>query len=380
MDNLNIPRQEIITTIHIADIHFGCMNPEEEYNILYRQFLSPIELINFDILSIDGDLFDRKFSANSPAIQYAISFVNQCARICASKNATLILISGTESHDAGQLRLFYDLASWEQDIHIVETPRFIYTHGIKILCIPELYGKGAGYYDNLLKEKYDMCFLHGTLVGSIPGATQENLNSKREPIFSIDSFSGCLGPIFAGHVHIHQTIQNHMYYISSPIRWRFGEEEDKGFIINVFNSYTYRYYNYFHTIQSKRYDTINISDLATNDPNEMIKKLDEMHNRGIDYIRLNCRDVPAYQLAILRKYYHEIKNPYVKFYNTTRENPTQLVDASIDAEDFNKQFADLSFLMDDKIDELMKFVMYVNYNAGSDFISLDALKKMLSGG
>ena len=368
----------ILTSIHIADIHFGAINPGEEYKILAQQFLNVIEKIHFDILAIDGDLFDRKFPANSEAVRWAVEFVNQCNELCMYRGAALIIISGTESHDAGQLNMFHGMFHWEDEVYIVDRAHFIYTHGVKILCIPELYGKGAGYYDNLLKEQYDMCFMHGTLIGAIPGANAENLNSKREPVFSIDSFSGCKGPIFAGHVHVHQTIQDHMYYISSPIRWRFGEEEPKGYIINLFNKETYQYYNYFYPIESYRYDTISIEDLMTADPNEMIQKLDAMHQAGSDFIRLNCKNIPEYQLAIIKKYYHEMKNPYVKFYNTTRENAGQLVDATVNEEEFNQQFSDLGFLLDDRIDELTKFVMYVNYNAGSDIISLDALKQMLS--
>mgnify|MGYP002800896790 CR=1 FL=1 len=132
------------TMIHIADIHFGCVDPMAELEILKTQFLTPISRIVFDILAIDGDLFDRRFSANHPAITAAIEFVNRCAMLCVMRGATLVLISGTESHDAGQLSLFYNMRDLfsNLDIRIVEKTQFIETHRLKILCIPEEYGKG----------------------------------------------------------------------------------------------------------------------------------------------------------------------------------------------------------------------------------------------
>ena len=147
------------------------------------------------------------------------------------RGATLVLISGTESHDAGQLSLFYNMRDLfsNLDIRIIEKTQFIETHGLKILCIPEEYGKGTAYYEMFLKQTYDAVFMHGTLVGGIPGATKEDLNAKREPVFSIDSFSGCKGPIISGHVHTAMCLQQHMYYLSSPIRYRFGEEAEKGY-------------------------------------------------------------------------------------------------------------------------------------------------------
>ena len=40
---------------------FSFLNSETQFKILYEQFIQKIYLINFDILSIDGDIFDKKF-------------------------------------------------------------------------------------------------------------------------------------------------------------------------------------------------------------------------------------------------------------------------------------------------------------------------------
>lgn len=372
----------ILTHIHIADIHFGCMNPQDELNILRSQFINRISSIQFDILSIDGDLFDRRFTADNFAVQTAIQFVNECACMCKMRDAALIIISGTESHDSGQLAIFEGMPLYGAEVHIVRRTRFVETHGVKILCIPEEYGKGAAYYDFFLKEQYDMVFMHGTLINSIPGATKENLDSNREPVFSIDSFSGCLGPIYAGHVHVAQCVQGHMYYISSPVRWKFGEEQPKGYMIALYYKSNHWYYNQFMEIDSYLYNTISIEELNTTDPNEIIQKLEDMHIHGVDYIRLNCRNVPPHTLEIIRKYYHEMKSPYVKLHNVSRESQNaDLIDISQTGDEnaLSDIMNNMGFLLDDKIDALTKFVMYVNVNSGSDIISVDKLKKILAG-
>lgn len=57
----------VLTEVHIADIHFGVggMSTKTQYDILREQFIFKIQDINFNILSINGDLFDRKSMSNS---------------------------------------------------------------------------------------------------------------------------------------------------------------------------------------------------------------------------------------------------------------------------------------------------------------------------
>ena len=370
------------TIIHIADIHFGAIDPIAELAILEEQFLKPISRIQFDILSIDGDLFDRRFSANHPAITAAINFVSKCANLCIMRGAKLILLSGTESHDAGQLSLFYSLAdSMGVDITIVERTQFVYTHGLKILCIPEEYGKGIAYYEEFLKHTYDMVFMHGTLVGGIPGATQEDLGARREPIFSIDSFSSCKGPIVAGHVHTAMCLQQHMYYVSSPIRWRFGEEQDKGYAIVLYDTITRRYDYNFRVINSYKYVTVGINDLTNTDPNEIIKYLEDLKLRGIDYIRFDCKGLYPYQIAVLAKYIREHNNSRIKLMNanTSMNQSGELISADASPEEVSKLDSVLAkMLLAPNMDEYTKFVFYLNFNEGDDYMTVDRLKKILS--
>ncbi len=365
-----------VTEVHIADIHFGSVDPMKQYNILCEQFLNKISQIDFDILSIDGDIFDKKFMANSDAVYYAVEFVRNCVDICRSKMATLIIISGTESHDAGQLKLFYGYEQDETvDVRIVEKASFIYVQGLKILCVPEEYGKGEEYYRTVLDDVYDTAFMHGTIVGSVYGASKEDLNSTKYPVFSIDSFGGCRGPIMCGHVHKAMCLNGYIYYCSNPIRYKFGEEEEKGFCILLHNRFDNSHYMQFIPIESFRYDTINIKSLEYSDPNLVISHLDNLLANGIDNIRIDFSDLnePTIQ-KIIEQYYENNQSVSIKRYidkSVPQVNTTQEIE---------EKYADLDFLLDPNIDSYTKFVNFINHNEGKQFITVEKLKSILSGG
>ena len=372
----SIKGKSYVTEIHIADIHFGSIDPAKQFSILVEQFLNPISTIDFDILSIDGDIFDKKFMANSSAVMYAMEFVRRCTELCIAKCATMIIISGTESHDASQLQLFYGYKENENlDIRIVENAGFEYVQGLKILCIPEEYGKGEEYYRNLLFETSDTVFMHGTVVGSVYGANKEILGSHKYPIFDINSFCSCRGPIICGHVHKAMCLNGYIYYCSNPIRYKFGEEEEKGFLI-VLHDKTNNYHSTnFIPIQSFRYDTIDITTLEYSDPNTVIEYLNQLQANGIDNIRVDFSNLnePATQ-KIIEQYYSNNPGVVVKRYVDKQQPSVNTTD------EIKNKYSALDFLLDPNIDGYTKFVNFINYNEGSNYITVDRLKSVLSGG
>lgn len=366
--NLNTP----IIQVHIADIHFGCVNPKEEYTILQEQFLKEINKIPFHILAVDGDLFHKKYMANSEPIFYAMKFIHDCVNICKTKHATMIILGGTKSHDADQLKIFNNyLDDPNIDIRIIEQTSFVEAFGLKILCIPEEYGKGKEYYFEFLSQAYDCCFFHGTMVGSVYGANKPNLDSQKYPIFDINAFSSCRGPILGGHVHKAMCLNNDIYYISNPIRFQHGEEEEKGFGVVVLNPNN-GYYYHFVPIKSYRYDTIHIKSLASHDPNDIIKYLNDLKRTGIDHIRLDFtgyENVRNTQLIIQHFGY----DPAITFkseQNTPVVNTTQEVK--------NKYSDCMDNILDPSIDEYNKIVYFINKSEGKDFITVNKLKEILN--
>ena len=363
-----------VVEVHIADIHFGAVDPEKEYQILVEQFIKPISNLKFDILSIDGDLFDKKFLASSPAIDYANRFIMDCVSLCEMYDATMIVLAGTKSHDADHLSMFYGLQySSTVDFRIVEHIQFEYAKGLKILCIPEEYGKPAEYYADKLCNIYDTVFMHGTVVGSVYGANKYTLETKKAPVFSIEAFAGCKGPIIAGHVHKASCYNSYIYYVSNPIRYKFGEEEEKGYAIVLHSPGGHLYH--FEPIRSFNYITINREEIKSQDPNEVIRYLDNLQANGIDHIRIDFSNVsdPITQ-SLIEKYSATNPNVVVKRYvekSSSEEN--QYI------EDIDSRFSEMEFLVDPATDPYTKFVNFVNHNEGKIILTVDQLKAILSG-
>lgn len=359
--------------ISIADIHFGAMDPKFEYDTLTRDFTKKINTIDFDIIAICGDLFDMKMMSNNPAISYAIRFIDDLVNMCISKNATLMLLEGTQSHDNGQLSLFYNyLYNPAIDLRIIEQIQFEIVKGMRILCIPEKYGVPEEEYNKILFEfgGYDMCILHGTFRGSFKGTEVATLKNS-SPIFSINNFQNCAGPILMGHYHIPGCYEQYAYYNGSALRFAFGEEQEKGFLVTIYNPVTRYHYTELVPIRSHSYITINIDDIVNNDPKDIIEYIkNEKESRGIDYIRVQFKCATD-NMNIVRNYFRN--NGFVKFQELNKKDrEMQQVD-----EEIIKKNEKYSYILDPSISDYDKFVTYMNQNEGYEFITTDDLIKLL---
>ena len=359
--------------VHIADIHFGVIDPKTQYDILREQFLIKINNIHFDILSIDGDLFDHKFQANSDSVLYAELFISDCVNLCRQRNATLVLLHGTSSHDSNQLKLFYHyLSDPTIDIRIIENTRFEIIKGKRILCIPEEYNKGSKYYEKFLYQSgfYDGVYMHGTLKGSIYGANEVDLKTKKNPTFDLNCFCYCTGPIISGHVHVAGCYEGHMYYPGCPIRWRFGEEQEKGFIILLHDLDTRQYQVHFEEVKSFRYDTINLDHLLA-DPQKTITYVNQLKQMGIDFIRLEFSIDKEDCLNIVKHYFQ--KDPTIKILETYKqEKEKQEMQRAL-----NTKYSGYDYILDDNLTPEDKLTRYINQEMGYTYITVEELKKAI---
>lgn len=365
-----------LTGVHISDIHFGIINPKTQYEILRKQFLDKIRDIHFDLVSINGDLFDHKFMSNSDVVLYCSLFISELVDICRRKQATLIMVHGTEYHDANQLKIFYHyLNDRSVDVRIVEEAKFEYVKGAKVLCIPELYNKGADYYNNLLHESlYDGVFMHGVIKGAIFEAKNQEsgIHSEKAPTFTMDNFCHCRGPIISGHVHVANCFEKYFYYCGSPIRWQFGEEQPKGFIVLLHNLDSQEHFMHFEEIQSFRYDTINLSHMITGDPSRIIDYVNSLQD--IDYIRLEFGDVPQEAFAnldIVKKYYKNISRVKFKVSNTRLEAHIK------NTNEFLENFKEYDYVLDKSLNEYDILSRFINQQKGHDYISVEELKQIV---
>lgn len=366
--------QSFFVEAHIADIHFGVIDPETTYWILMKQFVEPLSQLQIlDIISINGDLFDHKFMANSNAVMYAMYFVQALVDICRQKGTTLLLISGTGSHDADQMKLFYPLMKLNDvDVRVVTTVRFEYVKGKKILCIPELYNKGEDYYNTFLNKIYDACYMHGTFKGAIYGKNETDLNSSREPVFDLYSFGGCAGPIISGHNHVHSVwCDGDFYYCGSPIRWTFGEEQPKGWIL-LFHNIKERWYKvHFEPIVSFRYETIKLDEIMKSDPNTIIQYIEQIKSNGVDYLRVQFSIEDKDKIALLRSYYHNRRDVTIESSCSQIEIQNKLDEM----EETQKQM--MLSITDPNLSPEEKLIIYMNNKEGNSYWTVDLFSQFM---
>ena len=360
--------------VSIADIHFGAIDPIYMFNQLKEQFINRIAPLDFDILAICGDLFDAKFMSNNPIVSYSIYFIDYLVEICKTKNASLIIIDGTQSHDNGQLSLFYHyLSNPSIDFHIIEEMQFINIKGMRILCIPERYGIPESEYEKFLFKSggYDLCLLHGTFKGSFKGAEIATLNSTHAPVFSMASFINCAGPILMGHYHISGCYESYAYYNGSAFRYKFGEESEKGFLITLYNQSNRWHYTELIPIKSHSYVTININDLINDDPKniiEFIKHHKEINN--IDFIRVQFNKANE-NMNVVRTYFRTNGTVFLQELDD-KSKQYDRIDQNV-----YEQNSQYSYILDNELDDYTKFVMYVNQCEGSEFITVNELISLL---
>lgn len=364
-------RQTLSIGCVIADIHFGAFDPQLQYTLLKNNFIKQIaEYPVLDYIVIAGDLYDHKMMANSAGIMYASLFIDDVVSIAREKGSTVILIHGTFSHDANQLVNHYHyLNDPSVDFKVIETIQFVETHGLRMLCIPELYGYPEEEYQKYLQYSgyYDLAFLHGTVKGAVYG---DNVGNGR--LFDIHDFRMCKGIICCGHVHVAGCYEGYITYCGSFSRYRFGEEQEKGYLTTVLDKSNYRSYVHFNVVESPLYVTLDYDDLTQNDPKAIIDYINALQkDRGIDYLKIKFKvPISGPDKVIIDNYYRNNPKTFVEFLDVLEEKKIQDQKNGI----INSEY---DFILDPKLSDFDKFVMYVNQKEGYEFITVDKLKDVL---
>lgn len=369
--DLYLNKRGTLIQAHLADLHFGAFNPKTQFDILKEQVLQKLwNLPKLDVICVNGDIFDHKVMSNSDAAMYACSFIDILVNIARQKNATLVLLHGTYSHDYDQLKLFYHyIEDPTVDIRIVTTIKFEMIKGAKVLCIPELYNVDESVYRHFFFESgwYDEAFIHGTFKGAVYG---DNVGAGR--LLTPEDFIYCKGVAIAGHVHKSGCFNGFFYYCGCPYRWKFGEEEEKGFIILAHDLDSQIHHVHFEIVNSFRYDTIYLDTLVSEDPKKIIDYINNLRvSQGIDFIKVKFRvPVSGYNKTVINNYYRNNPSTFVNFEENVeleRQKKEELI----------KQNAQYSFLTDTSLTPFEIFVRYVNESEGSEFITVAQLTELL---
>ena len=362
-----------IVSAHISDIHFPVMDPRKQYDILCDQFIYKLQLLNqLNLVCINGDLFDHKVMTSSDATYYASLFIAKLVELCKDKNATLIILQGTISHDNNQIKMYYHyMERMDVDVRIVTNIQFETVKYTRILCIPEFNNLAEEIYDRYLNKSgfYDMCIMHGNFKGAV---YEDSPSNSR--IFTIDDFINCRGPIISGHIHKPGCHSGHFYYCGSPYRWRFDDDHDKGFILMVMDTVSRNYQIENVPIISDSYKTIHLEGLI-NDAKDTIDYIEKYKKDNlIDNLRIKfAKDVDMTSKMILNNYFRD-RNDIVLIYYSNEKELQETAEHKI-----MEQSKEYWFLLDNSMTDMQKFIMWVNSHAKDDnYITEDELTTIMN--
>ena len=153
----------------------------------------------------------------------------------------------------------------------------------------------------------------------------------------------------------------------------FGEEEEKGYLICAHDLDSGYQHVDFQPIRSSRYITIDIKDIISNDPQQVIAYIDNLRKeQGLDYLKIKFKHpVEGSTKVILNNYYRNSRTTFVEFMSVMEEQKAMSETNNDIEEEYN-------FILDDSLSDMEKFVMYVNLKEGTEFITVDRLKEILA--
>ena len=186
------------------------------------------------------------------------------------------------------------------------------------------------------------------------------------------SFGSCLGPIISGHNHVYSTWGNgDFFYCGSPIRWTFGEEKPKGWIL-LFHNIKDRWYKvHFEPIVSFRYETIQLDEIIKSDPNTIIQYIEQIKNNGIDFLRIQFKVEDRDKIALLRSYYHNRKDITIDSSYSKNEIENKLYEMEEDQKQLMLSITDPNLSPEEKL------VMYMNKQEGNSYWTVDLFAQFM---
>ena len=198
-------------------------------------------------------------------------------------------------------------------------------------------------------------------------------NDASRKLFKPRDFDMCKGFMVGGHVHKPGCHSGYFYYTGCPYRWKFGEEEAKGFLITAHDLDTHQHYVHFQEIISKSYITISLDEIRQSNPKDLIEYINLLKKeRGIDYLKIKFNiPVNGADKVILNNYYRNSPYTSLEFLDIEEQRRQQLTEQS-------KIDEQLSFLLQDKISGIEKYVRFVNYKEGHEFVTVEQLTEILS--
>lgn len=312
--------------IVLADIHWGSMDSQLMYNnlSLVLEFIKQMKN-KLDFVVIAGDYFDYRLQLNSKTALLAIKWFDELFTTCKESNVKRIrMFKGTREHDNDQLEVFRP--SYETNdnyfklFNTTESEELL--PGLRCIYCPDenlnLVDFHQKYYMKFFPNP-NIGFFHGNFNTILPDIEYNRIQEHHLPtmIYEYEKFSKIIkGPLISGHWHVKNEYKS-LYYVGSYDRWKFNEEEDKGFIYGEINTDTNEYF--IHRVNNplaKTYKTIIVSSdeystpeqfsVLSNMVNENLKKDPNIMLR-ISYLLNSPSDEAMINFNIFQRHYATIK-------------------------------------------------------------------------
>lgn len=233
----------------IADIHFGVMEPEKQYENLELPLIFLEMYKNIDLVVVLGDYFDAILSMNSSAAIYAVSWFSKLLKTAKDNGVKKVrFIRGTKEHDNLQLEAFREMEDEEGFFKLFNENTYEETlPELRAIYCPDenINAKEYNqiYSENMLKFP-NIGFFHGSFDVVLPDIVVQlsEETSMNNIIYDYNRWSKIVsGPMISGHWHDGNEIGS-LIYVGSFDRWAFNEMSDKGFGFIQMNTETNEYF------------------------------------------------------------------------------------------------------------------------------------------
>jgi len=274
--------------VSLADLHFGVkhVSAASMRDQLKEHFFKTVDRMPYlDGIFILGDtLHTTTTSLNSDYSELFMWFASKIYKLARKRNATVIWIAGTLSHDGQQLSTIKHYVNNDDGIDFrvydtVEETEIWDTY--KLLILPDVKVKKlSDIGDKLVPGRYDMILGHGT-IDTMQYFVQESENMPTKTyVYDVEKLmAASKGPVMFGHIHQYQTIANKFCYVG-PFTMLERGWQDAGFVIGaIYNKDTTKFkFEHYLNPDSASYTEINVTRhiLNTIPIDEIIESIDEI--------------------------------------------------------------------------------------------------------
>jgi len=202
----------------IGDPHFK-NNNQAETNVFVKETVSYVikEKNNIDFIVILGDVLDTHERINLQALCRATNFIRELAKI----KFVFVLVG---NHDRLNNKVFlteeHSLVGLKNNKNIQIVDKVLKYR--EFLFVP--YVEPGRFQEALDTVDFDLNDIKAVFAHQeFYGVKMRNITSEIGDKWPVSN-----PPVFSGHIHGYQKVQDNIYYIGTPYQINFGESEDKG--------------------------------------------------------------------------------------------------------------------------------------------------------